>query len=94
MGVLLVQSEFAPQLLHALFKAHEGLAETLDLVGGQRAALDSPHRLALHDLADEVDEHQHQAGEALLDVLGIGVDPAAQRGAEALLELAHSAAKL
>src|SRR5947209_3503577 len=72
--LLVVEADLAAQLLHAPLELHEGLAEALDLVGVQRAALDAPDGLALHQLADEVDEHEHEPGEALLDVLGIGVD--------------------
>src|SRR3954451_8502213 len=86
--VVVVEPELAAQLLQAPLEPHEGLSHPLDLLGRQRAALDAPQRLALHELADDVDEREHQPGEPLLDVLGVGLDAAAQRGAQAV-EVAH-----
>jgi hypothetical protein len=83
--VVVVEPELGPQLLHAALELHERCPEPLDLLGGERAALDPAHGLALHQLAHEVDEHEHQSGEAALDVLGVGVDACRQ---------AHAATKL
>src|SRR2546429_770265 len=59
------------QLLQAALELHERLAQSLDLVGAQRADLDAPDRLALHQLADDVDELEHERRQPLLDVLAI-----------------------
>ena len=67
---------------HALVELHERLPEALDLLLRQRAAVDPAQRLALHELAQELDDGQHELGQAALEVLGIGVDPARERVVE------------
>src|SRR4051795_4325366 len=74
--VFRLEAEVGPQLLEALLELHERLAEALDLLGAERPALDAPHRLALHQLAQQVDHREHERGQALLDLLGVGVDAA------------------
>src|SRR3954468_8814909 len=67
------------QLLHALRKPHEGLSEPLDLVIRERALLHPAKRLALHQLAQELDQRQDELGEAALDLFRVGVDTARKR---------------
>jgi len=79
--VVVVESELAPQFLHAALELHERGPEPLDLLGGERAALDPAHGLTFHELAHEVDEHDDEPGQAAHDVLGVGVDACRQRHA-------------
>src|SRR3954453_7933407 len=74
--VLRLEAEVGPQLLQALLELHERLAEALNLIRAERPALDAPHRLALHQLAQQVDDGEHERREALLDLLRVGVDAA------------------
>src|SRR4051794_38294329 len=69
--VLLLQAERLPELLHPLLEQHERLAEALDLVRGQRAALDAPKGLTLHELSQQLDQRQYEPGESLLHVLAV-----------------------
>ena len=65
-----VEPELVPQLVHALLELHERAAEALDLVVGQAAAVDAPQRLALHQLAQQLDHREHELREAALDGSG------------------------
>ena len=67
------------QLLHAAVELHERPPQALDLLLGQPAAVDPAQRLALHQLPQQLDDRQHELGEALLDRLRVGVDAAAER---------------
>src|SRR5690349_11005488 len=71
--VLGLELEVLAELLHLLLEQHEGLSQPLDLIRGESAALDSPQRLALHQLADQLHQRQHELREPLLEALGIGV---------------------
>src|SRR6478672_441576 len=77
--VLVLKAELLLELLHALLEQHEGAVEALDLLVGQPAGVDAAQRLTLHQLAQELDDRQHELGEALLDALGVCVDAARQR---------------
>jgi hypothetical protein len=80
--VLVREAERALELLHAGLERHERPAETLDRLVVEVARLHAPERLALHELAQELDDRQHELGEPPLDVLGIGVDAGRQRVVE------------
>src|SRR3954453_15996360 len=67
--VLVLQSESLLQLLHALLQEHECLAEPLDLVRGQGAALDAAEPLTLHQLPKQLDQSQNELRQALLEVV-------------------------
>jgi len=68
--VFLAQAELLAELGHAPVELHEGAPEALDLVLRQSAAVDTAQRLALHDLAEQLDDRQHQLRQPALDVLG------------------------
>src|SRR3954452_16712858 len=82
--VLLLELEVIAQLFHLLLEQHEGLAEPLDLVGRERAPVDSPQRLALHQLADQLDEREHQLGQPFLEAFAVRVDAPAARRSESI----------
>src|SRR5881227_358253 len=74
--VLVLEPELVLELLHPLLEQHERLAEPLDLVGRERAALDPPERLALHQLTQQLDQREHELGQALLEAFAVRVEPA------------------
>src|SRR4051812_36844017 len=82
--VLVSQPELALQFLHARLKSHERLAEPLDLVIGERAALHPANCLAFHELPEQLDQCQDELRQAALDVMGVGVHAGRQAGADAL----------
>src|SRR4051812_46329622 len=84
--VAVLEPELGLQLLHPLRELHEGLAEPLDLVVRQGSVLHAAERLPLHQLAQELDEREHELGQAALDPLRIGVDSVRERVAD-LVEL-------
>src|SRR5690349_17924945 len=88
--IALFEPEMLDQLLHAAIELHERVAEALDLLVGQRAAVHPAERLPLHQLPQQLDEREHELREALLDLLGIGVHPARERLRQ-MLELAGDA---
>src|SRR5690348_9039889 len=53
---------------------HERQAELFDLLVGQRPVVHPPERLALHQLAQQLDQRQHELRETLLDLLWIRGD--------------------
>ena len=65
--VLRVEPELLAQLLHPPVELHERLPEPLDLLVDRRAAVDPAQRLALHQLAEQLDDGQHELGQAALD---------------------------
>src|SRR3954471_13487572 len=71
--VVLRQAELARQLLHPLLEEHERLPEALDLLGVGGAGVDPAQRLALHELAQQLDDREHELSEAALHVLRLGV---------------------
>src|SRR3954468_1977472 len=71
--VLLLELEVLAKLFHLLLEQHECLSEPLDLFGRQRLTLDPPQSLALHQLADQLDESQHELSETLLEALAVGI---------------------
>src|SRR5690349_15666183 len=85
--IALFEPEMLDQLLHAAIELHERVAEALDLLVGERAALHPAERLPLHQLAQQLDEREHELREALLDLLGVGVHSARERLGQ-MLELA------
>src|SRR5947207_2167314 len=74
--VTVLQLEMLLELLHTLIEPHEGLPHALDLLVGQRVQLHTPQRLPLHQLAQQLDQRQHELREAALDLVRIGVDAA------------------
>src|SRR5256885_15300781 len=82
--VLVLEPELRLQLLHPLAQPHERLAEPLDLLVRQGSLLHPPHRLALHQLAEELDQRQDELRQAALHRLRVAVDPAREDAAELL----------
>jgi len=60
--------------VHLLVQAQQGETEPLDLFARQSASLYASDRLALEYLADELDDREDEAREALLDAIGLEVD--------------------
>src|SRR5205085_1190845 len=83
-----LQPERGLQLLHALLEEHERLSEALDLVVSQRALLHPAERLALHQLAQELDQRQDELRQTAFDLLRVGVD-SPREGVADLLERAR-----
>src|SRR4051812_15026017 len=77
--VLGVEIELGAQLLHALVELHERGPQAFDLLGGQPAGVDPPQRLALHQLAQQLDDREHKLAEALGDVLRVCGDAVRRR---------------
>ena len=78
----------SPQRTHGLVDI---LDRVLDkgLVIAERAAVHPADRLVLQDCAQKLDHRQYETRESVLDVLGVGVDPAGQSSrqlAQLLLE--------
>ena len=71
------------QFVEGGLQLHQGLPEALDLLLGEVAGLHAAQRLALHELAEQLDEREHELGEPALGVLGVGLDAAGQRVVEA-----------
>src|SRR5439155_20713339 len=55
------------------------------------AALDPAERLSLHQLAQQLDQCQDELRQALLEVVAVGVDAAAQRPIQAIELIAEEA---
>src|SRR6188474_2096282 len=91
--VAFLELEMLGQLAHTAIEEHERLAQPLDLVVRQRPGLHPPQRLALHQLAQQLDQRQDELGEAFLDLLRIGVDSARKRLRQ-VVELAGDAAQV
>src|SRR5262249_31331594 len=64
--VLVAQLEVLFQLVHALGGLHERRPEPLDLLVGQRARVHPAQRLPLHELAQKLDEGEHELGKPSL----------------------------
>src|SRR3954471_13943402 len=82
--IVVLEAELGLQFLHPVSQQHERLAEPLDLVVGERPALDPTESLALHQLAKQVDQRQHEPCEALLELLRFGVHSPGEGGVEAI----------
>src|SRR5947199_2732961 len=65
--VAVLETELALQLLHPLLELHERLAEPFDLLVRQRPLVHPAQRLPLHQLAEQLDQRQHELSQALLD---------------------------
>src|SRR5689334_10771792 len=69
--VLVGEPEHVLELIHPFRQGHEGSSEALDLLVAQRAGLDPPHGLALHQLTQQLDQREDELGEALLESLRV-----------------------
>src|SRR3954454_16530407 len=82
--VLVLDLERLLEFVHSLLQQHEGLAQALDLIRGERAAVYPAQRLALHQLAQPLDQQKNQRRQVLLEVLAIGVAASPQGAVESL----------
>src|SRR5919109_3008488 len=91
--ISVLEPEMRLQLLHAPVEPHERFAEPVDLVLAQVPLLHPGQRLSLHELAQELDQREHELREAALDLLGIGVH-APREGAARLTDVARDAVQV
>src|SRR5690606_35290056 len=85
-----IEVELARHVAHGLLEVQQRETDAFDLLGRQRLGVHPADRLAFEELADELDERQHEARDAAPRV--VGIDAPARGGSlgEALLErLAH-----
>jgi hypothetical protein len=69
--VLGAEPELRADLADRFFELHQRRADRLDFLPGQRLLLHPPDGLALHQLAQEFDDRQHQLGDRSLHGLGL-----------------------
>src|SRR5687768_17254947 len=70
--LLVAEAERRLQLGHLFLELHEGVAETLDLFVREISGVHAPQGLLLEETPDELDDRQHELGQAVLDDLRIG----------------------
>jgi len=63
------QAEVFLESFHLFRQAHEGAAESLDFLVGQRPGLDASDRLAFQQFAEQLDEREDEFAQAILDVM-------------------------
>jgi hypothetical protein len=78
--VLRVQLETFGELKHRLLELHERNPDVLNLFGREGLFLETPDGLALHQLANELDEAEYQLDDRSLHIFGFGIPPQ-RRGA-------------
>src|SRR3990172_5648146 len=76
--ILRVEFEAFCELIDGLLELHQGDPDVLDLFGRQGLFLEASDGLALHQLADEFDEAEHELDDGTLDVFRIRIP--SQRG--------------
>ena len=77
--VFRVQLEAFGNIVHGFLELHERDADILDFRRREGFFFESPDGLALHQLADELDQAQDELDDRALHVIWIGV-PAERRG--------------
>src|SRR5882762_5268456 len=77
------KAEALADVADRVLEPHERAPHVLGLLGREAAGLHAADRLALHQLAQELDEREHEPRDRALHVLGVGV-PARRR------EIAHA----
>src|SRR3954467_15266362 len=80
--VLRVKAELCAQLLHPLVQLHERPPQAFLLIRRKRSAVDAAQRLALHELAQQLDDREYELREPALELLGVGVHTPRQRVVE------------
>jgi hypothetical protein len=80
-------AEVAGEVVDGFFELHQGDAELFDLVGSEGLLLHAADGLALHELAQELDEGEDELGYRALDVFGGGVPAGDGLRGESALEL-------
>src|SRR5712664_1339385 len=81
------KAEALADVADRVLEPHERAPHVLGLLGREAAGLHAADRLALHELAHELHEGEHEPRDRALHVIGIGV-PARRR------EVAHAALEL
>src|SRR2546429_575183 len=81
------KAEALADVADRVLEPHERAPHVLGLLGREAAGLHAADRLALHQLAQELDQREHEPRDRALHVLGIGV-PARRR------EIAHAPLQL
>ncbi len=64
------------EFVEGVLQLHESAAEPLDLFVAETARLHAPQRLALDDLADHLEQRDHEPAQAPADVLAAAAQPA------------------
>lgn len=72
--VLGPQAVAVAQFGHAVVEEHQGQSDPLLLLLAQVALVDAAQRLALHELAQQLDDGQHQLDQVALDGVGLQVE--------------------
>src|SRR6185436_358831 len=81
--------ELRREIDDGLLEAHERLPDVLGLVAGQRAGFHPADRLTLEDLADQLDERQHELQHGAPHFFRTRVPPRRLRGRDVLDLLAN-----
>src|SRR2546425_4849445 len=81
------ETEALADVADRLLEPHERAAHVLGLLGREAAGLHAADRLALHELAHELHEGEHEPRDRALHVIGIGVPARRREIAHAPLEL-------
>src|SRR5579884_315123 len=76
--VLRLEAEVLAQLGHADLQGQERSADALDLLVGEVVGVEAAYGLALHELAQRLDQGQHQCHKRALHVLLVRVDARTQ----------------
>src|SRR2546421_8949800 len=84
------ETELGLELVHPVGQLHERLPEALDLRVVERSLLHPSQSLPLHQLPQQLDERQHELGEAPLDRLGVGANSAWEDVVQLLEPARHS----
>src|SRR3954447_24834140 len=63
------------ELVHRLLEVHQAEAETLHLLVGEIALVDSAERLRLHELSHQLDDGEHELEQVTLHRLRVGLQP-------------------
>src|SRR5688572_7452496 len=85
--VLNGNAELRGDVADRFLELHERAPDVFRLVVGQRAGFHAADRLSLEELADELDERQHQLRDRPLHIVGIRI-PSGRRAHRRALELA------
>src|SRR5436190_21013654 len=79
--ILRFESEAAADVANGPFERHQRRADGVGLAPRQRLLIHPPNRLALHQLAQELHQRQHQPGDRFLHVLRFGIPSRRSRAA-------------
>src|SRR5688500_3127040 len=71
--VLGIELEALGDLADRLFQLHQGNADVLDFLRRQGLFFKTPDGLPFHQLANELDQAEHELDDRALDIFGIGI---------------------